>query len=1427
MTSENWQGINIKGGETTIWGNTFNFESPKQNPPNNILYSGSANFVGREYELSQLREKLQKPGIVAISAVSGMGGVGKTELAVRYARQHEADYPGGICWLNARESNLAEEIVQFTQLYMNLEVPQELQGRQLSLEQQVEWCWQNWRPTEGLVLVVLDDVTSLKSCRKVLPKANRFRILMTTRLRRLDTNFVEISLDVLSKEDALKLLIGVLGEQDQRVKQDFQAAESLCAWLGYLPLGLELVGRYLVEDPDLSLAEMLQRLKAQLLQDDAIEPSEEQLQDTEMTAKRGVKAAFELSWLELNLHTQHVGELLSLFAPDVIPWQLVEFISRSLAWAEADVNQAKKQLYKLHLMQRLTDRDSYYRIHPLIREFLKVKIAASEQADNLKRAFTETFVVIAKDIPNLPIQQVIQLVKDTIPHLAELSQNFTDNDENLVRVLFGLHQFYSKQGLYKLAEPWCREYVRVCTNLFNGEHLEVANSLNSLALLYQNQGRYAEAEQLYTQALEMEERLFYGDHPNMADSLNNLASLYHDQGRYAEAEPLYIKALEMRKRQFNGDHPRVAANLNNLATLYNDQGRYAEAEPLHIKVLKMTKRLFNGDHLEVATSLNNLALLYKNQGRYAEAEPLYNEALEMTKRLFNGDHPSVVASLGNLAGLYIRQGHYTEAEPLCTEALEMTKRLFEDDHPMVARNLHNLAALYHYQGRYAKAESFYKKALEMRQRLFNGDHPDLAQTLNALAALYHHQGRYGEAEPLYNEALEMTKHLFNDDHPEVTQNLDNLASLYKDQGRYGEAENFYQQALELRTRLLGEEHPDVGSSLNNLGLLYYATGRYTEAEPLLKQGLNIVRLVLGEEHPYIATSLNNLANLYCSMKQYAEAEEFYQQALELRRHLLGEEHPDVASSLSGLASLYHSTRKYAEAERLYQQALKLDRHLLGDEHPYVADDINKLALLYHEIGRYAEAEEFYQQALMLYQRMPEVNHSSIEIARRNLRILQQRTPRSIRMPIFLTVLTLPLNLLHVLWLLVKRILRFIVTALEWGTTENLRRNKVEEYDKDKEVVSVKDFSSPVSPEFPVPEALKAKPNTIPVREYEQFQVPLRYVKLANHLAAREWKEADEETTEILMWQEQSSLYGAVWTNLPTSFTPSELFSIPAQRIFKYCQSIPCEDILIVDQLWVHFSGGRFGLSVQNRVALENGIKNVDNIEPLADRCGWRENNYWIYYEDLTFDIEAPLGHLPANYLFLVDQASGILPTNHVFGKRETFVIWAPQVWYALASRLNLCWRYQQLEIYLRNGQWRKADEETYHVMIQTVGKEVGQWFDGEELPNFPCEHLQIIDHLWVKYSNGKFGFSVQKQIWLECGSPTIYNSDWERFKERVGWLVNQEFILDYDIIFDISAPEGHLPFWGGWNRLGDEVERVAGSVGQFSVIFSLTETCGL
>ena len=211
----------------------INYPTPKEpfKPIKYIPKIGSDNFVGRQHELAKIHDKFSETNNkVAISSVSGMGGVGKTELATQYARKHENDYPGGICWLNVRGTNLAAGIIQFVQ-QMGLEVPQkDFQENPLTLEQQVAWCWQHWQPPEGFVLIILDDVTDLEDISELLPSFQRFRVLMTTRLRDIDTNVEEISLDVLSAEEALELFKKLIGEK--RVNKEFYSAQEICKWLG-------------------------------------------------------------------------------------------------------------------------------------------------------------------------------------------------------------------------------------------------------------------------------------------------------------------------------------------------------------------------------------------------------------------------------------------------------------------------------------------------------------------------------------------------------------------------------------------------------------------------------------------------------------------------------------------------------------------------------------------------------------------------------------------------------------------------------------------------------------------------------------------------------------------------------------------------------------------------------------------------------------------------------------------------------------------------------------------------------------------------------------------------------------------------------------------------------------------------------------------
>ncbi|MFZ1025576.1 MAG: FxSxx-COOH system tetratricopeptide repeat protein [Limnoraphis robusta] len=745
--------------------------------PQNLPYSGVVKFVGRQNELTNLHEKLQETERIAITSITGMGGIGKTELALQYSIYHcqQKTYLGGICWLNALDTNVGIEIVNFGKAYLNLNPPDNS-----NLETQVQYCWRNWQPPEGNVLVIFDDVDKYDKIKPYLPPNNpRFKVLITTLIQGF-IGFQELALNVLDEAAALELLTSLVGD---RIETELETAKTLCADLGYLPLGLELIGRYLNKKPDLSLAKMRDRLK---LEHRSLNPESSQ----EMTAKRGVKAAFELSWKELKPEEQQLACSLSLFALAPIPWSLVESCFPEID--EEDLEDWRDyKLVNLSLLQRVEQ--NTYQFHPLIQEFLKTKLEEfPSQVDEWKRSICQAIVAVAKEIPETPTRDDIFKVTLTISHIEEVAENLTDylTDEDLIHPFVGLGRFYQGQGFYSQAEPWYENCLDITQNRLGQQHPDVANSLHNLANLYRSQGKYEQAEPLFIQALEMRRQLLGQQHPDVASSLNNLALLYYFQGKYEEAEPIFIQALEMFRQLLGQQHPHVAFSLNDLALLYKSQGKYEQAEPLFLQALEMRRQLLGQQHPRVASSLNNLASLYRDQGKYEEAEPLYQQALEMFRQLFGQQHPRVAITLNDLALLYSSQGKYEQAEPLLLQALDMTQKLLGQQHPDVANSLHNLAYLYYSQGKYEEAEPLYQQALEMRRQLLGQQHPYVATSLNNLAYLYYSQGKYEEAEPLYREALSIAETVLGVDHPDTKQtqeNLDRLLEL-KSEGS-GEVEN--------------------------------------------------------------------------------------------------------------------------------------------------------------------------------------------------------------------------------------------------------------------------------------------------------------------------------------------------------------------------------------------------------------------------------------------------------------------------------------------------------------------------------------------------------------------------------------------------------------------------------------------------------------
>ncbi|MEH2381666.1 MAG: tetratricopeptide repeat protein, partial [Nostoc sp.] len=500
-------------------------------------------FVGREAELQKLHQLLQTSRQVAIVAVAGMGGVGKTELATQYAKQHLQNYQGGVCWLSAQGIDVRIQILRFFELKFNRIAPDDWE-----LADRLKYCWENWQ--QGEVLLVFDNVTDYKTQvqRYLPPESPRFKVLLTTR-EKFDRTLPQLPLGVLKPLAAMKLL-KLLVVDRERLKSEPWVARRICKFLGYLPLALELVGRYLDTMPDLSLETLLKRLEKKRLEHEAIAKA-----NPLMRYEHGVAEAFELSWEQLDENAQGVGCWLSLYALADIPFSVeaIEDDDAQEFWEKAIAN-----LRKLHLLQRQSK--GIYRLHPLIRQFFQMKLDELSNADEVKTNFTAQMVEVAKQIPQQPNREDILNLTPFISHIAEVATHLSDylSNEDLIWPFTRLGWFYKGQGLYQQAEPWYKLCVEVAKNRLGLEHPNVAATLNNLAGLYKSTGRYSEAEPLYLQALELTKRLQGDNHLDVATSLNNLAGLYESTGRYSEAEPLYLQALELTKRLQGDNHLDVA-----------------------------------------------------------------------------------------------------------------------------------------------------------------------------------------------------------------------------------------------------------------------------------------------------------------------------------------------------------------------------------------------------------------------------------------------------------------------------------------------------------------------------------------------------------------------------------------------------------------------------------------------------------------------------------------------------------------------------------------------------------------------------------------------------------------------------------------------------------------------------------------------------
>jgi AAA+ ATPase superfamily predicted ATPase len=282
--------INQKGENNNQINNFLLSLSPRHTPSYRLPYPPSPNFSGREGLLEKLYDRLQVSPCAITAAVVGMPGVGKTEIALQYASKYGKSYGGGSYWLGMRDQDLATVLAQHVKEEFGLDLPPE----KIDKQKIAQWCWQQWErnlPENSAVLVVLDNVDEAVQIGGMLPGSQCFKLLVTTRRHALDATFAEELLEELDNPSALKFLGKLL--KDSRVSQETEAAKRLChKLLGNLPLGIELAGRYLQQDAELSIADYVAELS---ILHESLDVADTNQYPT-MNAERGVRLALELEF---------------------------------------------------------------------------------------------------------------------------------------------------------------------------------------------------------------------------------------------------------------------------------------------------------------------------------------------------------------------------------------------------------------------------------------------------------------------------------------------------------------------------------------------------------------------------------------------------------------------------------------------------------------------------------------------------------------------------------------------------------------------------------------------------------------------------------------------------------------------------------------------------------------------------------------------------------------------------------------------------------------------------------------------------------------------------------------------------------------------------------------------------------------------------
>jgi tetratricopeptide (TPR) repeat protein/transcriptional regulator with XRE-family HTH domain len=702
----------------------------------NIPFVRNPFFTDRTQLLQHLHEHLHSMhthghALIQSYALTGLGGIGKSQIAIEYAYRYRDAYHA-VFWVRAasRETLVAD----YVGLAHLLSLPGQDEQDQLWVVSTVK----RWLEQQEGWLLILDNADELSVITEFLPKGGAGHILLTSRAQATGTIAQGLAVEKLAIQEGTLLLLRRAKLLDPEASLDHApqtlraASHTIVEALDGLPLAIDQAGAYIEEvgcDLSAYLA-LFQRRRSALLKRPSFVSS-----DYPFT----VASTWSLSFQQVEQTNLAAAELLRLCAfldPDYIPEALLTDGASELGSVlESTVsdplllNDAIQVLRRYSLIKR-DPVEKYLNIHQLVQLVLKDGLDEATQRQWAER----TIRAVNRAFPEVTFA-TWGLCQRCLPHVqacVSLIDRHAFTFPEAARLLHRAGWYLRERGLYEQSAYFLHRALNMREQILGSDHPDTATTLHVLARLYQYQGKYEQAASLFQRALAIREQALGLYHMDTVDLLNDLGAISYLLGTYDQAE-VYLQRAFSIFEQAPAENTFFADTLNNLAMLYQHQHKYDQAEPLSQRALSIYEQVLGPEHPYTIMTLNNLAYLYYLRGNYAQAERSLLQAISIQERTLGTDHPDVAVSLNDLASVFRATAQYDQSTAFIHRALSIAEQALGPQHPTTATILFDMACLHEAQQQHAQATLLYQRVLIIREQTLGPHHPSTVEVRQRLS----------------------------------------------------------------------------------------------------------------------------------------------------------------------------------------------------------------------------------------------------------------------------------------------------------------------------------------------------------------------------------------------------------------------------------------------------------------------------------------------------------------------------------------------------------------------------------------------------------------------------------------------------------------------------------------------------------------------